>query len=156
MKKGILLSVLCLMALTVQAQVQGDVRIQAGGDYKLTIKDYGSHLGFEYFFVDNFSLAPTFTVWFPEIGNSFNVNMDLRYYLTEGVSQLYVVGGYNNYWINTQPGDPGLSLTRPGGNFGLGAFIKATERFGFNTEFKIQSQNTRWPILRVGAVYLFN
>lgn len=154
MRKLILSMAFCLLSLSIQAQEQGEVRIQAGGDYKLTIKDYGSHLGFEYFFVDKFSLAPTLTVWFPEIGNSLNLNVDLRYYLTEGVSQLYIVGGYNNYWINTQPGDPGLSINRPGANFGVGALIKATERFGFNTEFKTQSQNTRWPVFRVGAVYL--
>lgn len=156
MRKGILVMVFCLLAFGSQAQEQGEVRIQAGGDYKLTIRNYGSHLGFEYFFVDKFSLAPTLTVWFPEFGNSLNLNMDLRYYLTEGNAQFYIVGGYNNYWINTQPGDAGFSVNRPGANFGFGAFIKATERFGFNTEFKSQSQNTRWPVFRVGAVYILN
>jgi hypothetical protein len=86
----------------------------------------------------------------------FNLNVDLKYYLTEGVSQVYLLAGYSNYWINTQPGDAGLLQTRPGGNFGAGAYIKATEQFGFITEFKMQSQNTRWPVLRVGAVLNLN
>ncbi len=156
MKKfGLFVVLVCVLG-SAYAQEQGDLRIQAGGDYRLTIKEYGSHLGLEYFFADKFSLAPTFTVWFPELGNSFNLNADLRYFLSEGVSQLYVLVGYTNYWINTQPGNPGVSLTRPGANVGIGAFIKATDRFGFNTEIKFQSQNTRWPVFRVGGVLIIN
>ncbi len=154
-KLGLILTLICVLG-SGYAQEQGGLRLQAGGDYRLTIKEFGSHLGVEYFFADRFSLAPTFTVWFPEIGNSFNLNADFRYYLSEGISQLYVVAGYSNYWINTQPGDPGVLVTRPGGNIGAGAFIKATEKFGFNTEIKFQSQNSRWPVFRVGAVFIIN
>lgn len=156
MKKILLILCFSFLAVSLQAQKQGEARLMAGGDYRLTIKELGTFIGAEYFFVDKFSLAPTFTVWFPEIGNSLNLNVDLKYYLTEGVSQVYLLAGYSNYWINTQPGDAGLLQTRPGGNFGAGAFIKATEQFGFITEFKIQSQNTRWPVLRVGAVLNLN
>jgi len=135
------------------AQEQGDFRIQIGPDYKLQINDLGAHAGLEYLFIDRFSLAPSFTYWFPDFGRSSNLNMDLRYYLTEGVSQIYVLGGYNNLWINAQPGLPGTTLSRPGGNFGLGAFLDVAANFGLNTEFKIQSQNTRQPVLRVGLVF---
>ena len=156
MKKFLLILCFTFFIVSLQAQQQGEVRLMAGGDYRLTIKELGTFIGAEYFFVDKFSLAPAFTVWFPEIGNSFNLNMDLKYYLTEGVSQVYLLAGYSNYWINTQPGDAGLLQSISGGNFGAGAFIKATEQFGFITEFKIQSQNTRWPVLRVGAVLNLN
>lgn len=156
MKKIVLILCLSYLSVSLQAQEQGEARLMAGGDYRLSIKELGTFLGVEYFFVDKFSLAPTLTVWFPERGNSLNVNVDLKYYLSEGVSQVYLLAGYSNYWLNTQPGDVGTLQTRPGGNIGIGAFIKATEQFGFITEFKMQSQNTRWPVLRVGAVLNLN
>jgi len=154
MKKCILW-VFALFAFSfTQAQEQGNIRFQIGGDYKLSIQDFGAHVGVEYFFADRFSLAPSFTFWFPPVGRSSNLNMDLRYYLTEGSSQLYVLGGYGNYWINTQPGMVGETVTRPGGNFGLGAYLRVADSWGINTEFKVQSQNTRQPVLRIGLVFV--
>lgn len=153
MKKITLLLGLVLFFQLAKAQEQGDLRIQLGPDYKLQINDIGAHAGIEYLFIDKFSIAPNFTYWFPDIGNSYSLNMDLRYYLTEGTSQLYVLGGYNNLWINAQPGFPGTTLSRSGGNFGVGAFMDVATSFGINTEFKIQSQNTRQPVLRVGLVF---
>lgn len=140
----------------VQAQEQGDFRIQIGGDYKLQLEEFGANVGVEYFFADKFALAPNFTYWFPQIGRTTNFNMDLRYYLTEGVSQVYLLGGYANYWINVQPGTPGIVQTRPGGNFGVGAIIKLIDGVGLNTQFKIQSQNTRQPVLGVGLIVGLN
>lgn len=136
-----------------QAQEQGDIRLQLAADYKLQINDIGANAGFEYLFADNFALAPNFTYWSPNFGRSMNLNVDLRYYITEGISQVYVLGGYSNYWDNTQPGLPGTTLVRPGANFGMGSYFVITETLGVNTEFKIQSQNTRQPVLRIGMVY---
>ncbi|TVP52236.1 MAG: hypothetical protein EA341_03555 [Mongoliibacter sp.] len=134
------------------AQEQGDFRLQLGADYRLRINEVGANAGIEYLFVDNFSIAPNFSYYFPDFGRISNLNVDLRYYLTQGVSQVYILGGYNNYWENFQPGLPGQSRTRPGGNFGAGAFFDVGETLGFITEFKIQSQNTRIPVLRLGVV----
>lgn len=135
------------------AQEQGDIRLQLGSDYRLRINDVGANAGIEYLFADNFSIAPNFTYLFPaERILMMNLNVDLRYYLTQGVSQVYILGGYNNYWENSQPGLPGQSRTRPGGNFGAGAFFDVGETLGFITEFKIQSQNSNFPVLRLGVV----
>ena len=153
MKKAVAVFLLALMAGGVFAQEQGDVRIQLGADYQMQINNLGAHLGLEYLFLDRFALAPSFTYWFPDFGRTTNLNVDLRYYLTEGISQIYVMGGYNNIWINAQPGLPGTTLSQGGGNFGLGAFLDISEKFGINSEFKIQSQNTRQSVLRVGVVF---
>ncbi len=139
------------------AQEQGDFRLQLGADYRLNVRgqggsDVGANAGIEYLFADNFSIAPNFSYYFPDFGRISNLNVDLRYYLTQGVSQVYILGGYNNYWENFQPGLPGQSRTRPGGNFGAGAFFDVGETLGFITEFKIQSQNSRLPVLRLGVV----
>ncbi|MFD2200216.1 hypothetical protein [Shivajiella indica] len=153
MKKYIICFLAFLAFSNSQAQEKGDVRYQFGGDYKLSIDYFGAHAGIEYLFIDKFSLAPNFTFWFPPVGRSSNLNMDLRYYLTSGSSQLYVMGGYSNFWINTQPGMAGETVSRPGGNFGIGANLRISGNWGINTEFKVQSQNTRQPVLRIGLVF---
>lgn len=153
MKKLAILLVSLLTISIAQAQEQGDIRFQLGADYKLQINDIGANAGFEFLFADNFAIAPNFTYWSPNFGRSMNLNVDLRYYITEGPSQLYVLGGYSNYWDNTQPGLPGTTLVRSGANFGMGSYFVITETLGVNTEFKFQSQNTRQPVLRIGIVY---
>lgn len=152
MKKLLVLFLFFASFLAVEAQEQGDVRLQLGADYRFQIKNIGANAGAEYFFVDKFSIAPNFTYWFPNIGRETNLNVDLRYYITDGVSQIYVLGGYNNFWINTQPGLPGTLVSRAGGNFGIGSYFDLIGNLGFNTEFKIQSQNTRQTVLRLGLV----
>lgn len=153
MKKIAILLISLLSISFAQAQEQGDLRLQLAADYKLQINDIGANAGFEFLFADNFAIAPNFTYWIPNVGRSLNLNVDLRYYITEGVSQVYLLGGYSNYWDNTQPGLPGTTLVRPGANFGMGSYFVITEALGVNTEFKIQSQNTRQPVLRIGMVY---
>lgn len=153
MKRLLIICLLMSMFTFSYAQEQGDFRVQLGGEYKLQIQDFGANAGVEYFFADKFALAPSFTYLFPRVGRNYNFNMDLRYYLTEGASQLYLLGGYNNTWINLQPGLPGSVQSRAGGNFGLGAMIPVLEGIGINTEFKLQSQNTRQPVIRVGVVF---
>jgi hypothetical protein len=152
MKKSLFLILILASIQLANAQEQGDVRLQLGADYRFQIKNIGANAGAEYFFVDKFSIAPNFTYWFPNIGRETNLNVDLRYYITEGISQIYVLGGYNNFWINTQPGLPGTLVSRAGGNFGVGSYFDLIGNLGMNTEFKIQSQNTRQTVLRVALV----
>lgn len=153
MKKYVLILISVIYVSLANAQEQGDLRVQIAGDYKLQINDFGGNAGFEYFFADRFSFAPSFNYWFPDIGRSYSLNADLRYYLSEGISQVYLLAGYNNLWLNLQPGEPGQVLSRAGGNFGIGAFLDLFDQFGIITEFKMQSQNTRQPVLRVGVVF---
>jgi hypothetical protein len=153
MKKSLIFFLLFLSFQFAKAQEQGDIRLQLGVDYRFQINIIGANAGAEYFFVDKFSIAPNFTYWFPNVGRDTNLNVDLRYYITEGVSQIYVLGGYNNFWINTQPGLPGTTLSRAGGNFGFGSYFDLIGNLGMNTEFKVQSQNTRQTVLRVALVW---
>jgi hypothetical protein len=153
MKKSIVFFLLILPFQFAKAQEQGDLRLQLGAEYRFQINNIGANVGAEFFFVDRFSIAPNFTYWFPNVGRETNLNVDLRYYITEGVSQIYVLGGYNNFWINTQPGLPGTTLSRAGGNFGIGSYFDLIGNLGMNTEFKIQSQNTRQNVLRIALVW---
>lgn len=153
MKKVLFLILFLATFQLAKAQEQGDMRLQLGVDYRFQINIIGANAGAEYFFVDKFSIAPNFTYWIPNVGRETNLNVDLRYYLTEGVSQIYLLGGYNNLWLNTQPGLPGTTLSRAGGNFGIGSYFDLIGNLGMNTEFKVQSQQTRQTVLRVALVW---
>lgn len=153
MKKLLVLFLLIGSFQFANAQEQGDTRIQLGVDYRFQINIIGANAGAEYFFVDKFSIAPNFTYWIPNVGRESNLNVDLRYYLTEGVSQIYLLGGYNNLWLNTQPGLPGTTVSRAGGNFGIGSYFDLVGNLGMNTEFKVQSQQTRQTVLRLALVW---
>jgi len=108
MKKALVICFLSLlMALPSysQTQEQGDARVHAFGTYGLRWQEFGIGGGVEYFFLEHFALMPSFTYHFPNIGNRTNFSFDLRYYVSEGPSQLYFMAGYSQDWENTQPGD---------------------------------------------------
>jgi hypothetical protein len=141
MKKALLMFAMGLFGLSyVQAQVQGDSRIYGFGTYGLRTNNWGVGAGVEYFFADKFALMPSFTKLNPEVGNQSNVSMDLRYYLTEGPSQVYLMAGYSQTIQNTQPGTPGTKQNFVGANMGVGAYVRLTDWVGILSEFKYQSQ----------------
>ncbi len=154
MKKWLLLFFVVL-AFSIQSysQEKGDTRIHALGSYGLRFNEFGLAGGVEYFFVDRFALMPSYTKVFPEVGNASNFSFDLRYYVTEGPSQLYFMAGYSQTFINTQPGQPGTKQNYVGGNVGVGAYIVLTDWVGLSTEFRIQSQFRQESGFRVGFAF---
>lgn len=136
--------------LSAQSLEQGNSRFHAFGSYGLKWKNFGYGGGIEYFFVDNFALEPSFTSIQPNVGNQSNFSMDLRYYISEGPSQLFFLAGYSQTWENTQPGDPGLRRSYKGANIGVGTYIRLTDWVGLNTEFRVQSQHPREAGFRFG------
>jgi hypothetical protein len=154
MKKIMLVLILfCAMASHATAQEQGDIRVHALGFYGLRFNEFGVGGGVEYFFADRFALMPSFLSLMPEVGNASNFSFDLRYYLTEGASQVYLMAGYSQSFQNTQPGDPGLRRNFVGANFGIGAYIPLTEWVGLSTEFKVQSQTPQEAGFKIGFAF---
>ncbi len=154
MKKSIFLLAFIILAMSISfAQTQGDARIHGNGYYGFRLKSWGVGGGLEYFFADNFALMPSYTVLNPDVGNASNFSFDLRYYLTQGASQVYVMAGYSQTFQNTQPGVPGTKQNYVGGNMGVGAFIPFTDWVGLNTEFKFQSQFTQELGFKVGLAF---
>lgn len=154
MKKALLVFLLLgAMATQAQAQEKGDARIHALGTYGLKFNEFGVAGGIEFFFADRFALMPSFTKQFPEVGNVNNFSFDLRYYVTEGPSQLYFMAGYSQTFQNTQPGQAGSKETYVGANAGVGAYIVLTEWVGLSTEFKIQSQSPTESSFRIGFAF---
>lgn len=135
------------------AQEKGDGRIHALGTYGLRFGEFGAGAGAEYFFADKFAVMPSFVKYFPKVGNSSNFSFDLRYFVTDGPSQLYLMAGYSQTFQNNQPGQAGVNQDFVGANVGVGAYIVLTEWVGLSTEFRFQSQLRQETGFRVGFAF---
>jgi hypothetical protein len=154
MKKTLLIIALGFFALgTTQAQEKGETRIHAFSTYGLVNHDFDFGGGVEYFFADQFALMPSYAKLFPEVGKLSNFSFDLRYYVTEGPSQLFFLVGYSQTFQNTQQGQAGSKQTFLGANVGIGAYIPLTEWLGLNTEFRAQTQYRQEAGFRLGLVF---
>jgi hypothetical protein len=156
MKKALV--IFFVMALSTfsgfsQTQNQGDARIHAFGTYGLRWQNSGLGLGVEFFFADHFALMPSYSRVFPEVGSESNFSADLRYYISEGPSQLYFMAGFSQSWENTQPNGVGVKRSFKGANVGVGAYIRLVDWMGLSTEFKFQSTNRQEVGFRVGLAF---
>ncbi|MCE2707170.1 MAG: hypothetical protein ACK5BR_02475 [Bacteroidota bacterium] len=153
MKKFLLTSlgsILCCLPLL--AQEQGDSRIHVLGQYGLRMQEPGIGAGWEYFFSPQFGFMPSYTQLFPAVGKAGNFSADLRYYLSQGKSQVYVLTGYSLTTENTQPNAAGTRKSTSGANVGVGAVVPLTSWLGLSSEFKFQSQGIRQTYARFGLV----
>jgi hypothetical protein len=156
MKKALLIFCAIFMLSFVglaQTQEQGDVRFHALGTYGLRYHNFGAGAGIEYFFVDHFALMPSYTFVFPAVGKQNTLSADLRYYVSEGPSQLYFMAGYSQTWQNNAPNGVGKKQSSKGANVGVGAYVRLTEAVGLSTEFRFQSPFPREVGFRVGLAF---
>ncbi|GMQ27964.1 hypothetical protein [Algoriphagus confluentis] len=154
MKKALLGLFFCGMICSwANAQQSGEARIHGYGVYGLRTNQFGAGGGIEYFFSDQFALMPSYTWIDAEVGNLSNFSFDLRYYFTEGVSQVYVLAGYSQTFENTQPGTAGTRRNSVGGNIGAGAYIRITDWMGLISEFRFQSQGIQQVVAKAGLAF---
>jgi hypothetical protein len=154
MKKLVLLTFLIFGSFNaMQAQEQGDSRLHVLGQYGLRLDEPGIGLGWEYFFAPKFGLMPSYTQIFPAVGRASNFSADLRYYLSEGKSQVYVVSGYSLTSENSQPETAGTKRNLSGANVGVGAVVPISDWVGLSTEFKFQSQGIQQTYFRFGLQF---
>ena len=154
MKNFLLLTFLVFGSLNIlQAQEKGDSRLHVLGQYGLRLDEPGIGLGWEYFFAPKFGLMPSYTQIFPAVGRASNFSADLRYYLSEGKSQVYVVSGYSLTSENSQPETAGTKRNLSGANVGVGAVVPITDWVGLSTEFKFQSQGIQQTYFRFGLQF---
>ena len=153
MKKAVLIFCATLMlsfVASAQTQEQGNARFHGFGTYGLRYNNFGVGAGIEYFFVDKFALMPSYTFIFPPVGKESNFSADLRYYVSDGPSQLYFMAGYSQTWVDTQPDGAGAKRNSKGANMGVGAYIRLTDFIGLSTEFRFQSPYPREVGFRIG------
>ena len=148
-----------LMVSYAEAQIRGEARFQAGGEYRYYSEYFGVNFGAEYFIANRFSLAPNYTIMFTEDNyKSSNLNIDARYYFTEGVLQWYGIAGFANIWSKFSYSSVEYRSNYAGANLGLGGVLKFSDRWAFNPELKAQLpfDGGREFILKLGLVYLLN
>lgn len=158
MKKALVISLFLVLwgmpDLMAQTQDQGNLRIHGFGNYGLRWKNFGTGLGLEYFFVDQFAIKPSYTRIFPRVGTASNFSMDLRYYVSDGPSQLYFMVGYSQNWETPNTaGNPGVTRNFKGANVGVGAYIRLVDWVGLSTEFRVQSQSPQEAGFRFGLAF---
>lgn len=157
MKKVFLIALFSLALGFAQAQERGDLRLQAGGEFGFGSELFGLNFGGEYLFTDKISAAPNFTIFFPEFGNASNLNLDFRYYLTEGPLQWYGMAGFMNAWSSVNvPGFGKVSNSAQGANLGAGGVLMFGDRVAFNPELKYQAQRGGQAVFKLGIVYFLN
>lgn len=156
MKKALVIfSVLVLGSFSSysQTQNQGEARVHLLGTYGFQTNQPGVGAGIEFFFAEHFAIMPSYIFQFPQIGKSSNFNADLRYYVSEGPSQLYFMAGYSQYWENSQPDGAGVRQSFNGANMGIGAYIRLVDWMGLSTEFKFTSVARQELGFRVGLAF---
>jgi hypothetical protein len=157
MKKSLLIFAFVLTAAVTQAQQKGEARAQLGGEFGFNSELFGVNLGAEYFVADRISAAPNFTIFFPDYGRASNLNVDFRYYLTEGILQWYGLAGFTNYWTTVDfIGASSISTSSQGANIGVGGVLKFADRLAFNPEIKYQAMSGGQAVFRLGLVYFIN
>ena len=157
MKKLLLIFAFVLTAAVTQAQQKGEARAQLGGEFGFNSELFGVNLGAEYFVVDRISAAPNFSIYFPDFGRASNLNVDFRYYLTEGVLQWYGLAGFTNNWVTVDlDGANGITASTQGANIGAGGVLKFGDRVAFNPEIKYQAMSGGQAVFRLGLVYFIN
>ncbi|MFC4872812.1 hypothetical protein [Negadavirga shengliensis] len=157
MKKLLLIGCFVLTVAVAQAQEKGNARLQAGGDFGFRSELFGINLGAEYFLANRISAVPNFTIYFPDIGNASTLNVDFRYYLTEGVLQWYGMAGFTNNWVSGETiGGDRVTASSQGANLGAGGVLMFADRLAFNPEIKYQAQKGGQAVFRLGLVFFIN
>lgn len=131
----------------------------------------GLNIGAEYFFLDQLSAAPSFTLFFPssvdlgglgEISVSYNsINLDARYYFYQSSIEAYGIAGLSiaSVTAETTTNVPFLGQTNVkssdsevGLNIGAGANFGLTDVLGLNVQ-AIYNTPLEQPIFNVGVYY---
>jgi hypothetical protein len=137
-------------------QGEGEIRAQYAVEYGFGSNLFGNMIGVEYFPMDNFSVLPAFTIFYPATGKASAFNLDARYYLLDDDHQAYGIFGYNAHRrrLEFAPVEENL-INRSGLNLGAGYGFKVAEEFILNTEMRYQPHN-RDVMWRIGLFYLIN
>lgn len=168
MKKATLLS-LAFAALMISSNVMAQdskFRASAGlalgtkanfdtdtGDDKL---GFGLNLGLEYLVNDQFSIAPSYTIFFPNDPFELNaLNIDARYYFAMDETEFYGLLGYSNLTAKVDIGGVSLSASDAGLNAGVGANVGLSDKLKLNTQLKYTTAGDGQLVLNGGIVIGF-
>lgn len=98
---------------------------------------FGLNLGLEYLFNEQFSIAPSYTLFFPNDPFGLSaINIDGRYYFSMDDTEIYGLLGYARLTTKIDLGFGSLSDSAGGVNFGVGANFGLNDKLKLNTQLK--------------------
>lgn len=154
--KNILILV-CFVFITLSASAQYKGQYRGIHSYEMAYNKpfLGMNFTGEYFPINYFSIAPSFTFFIPATGSARGFDINTRYYLTEKEKQWYVTAGYGFYRrifeFNEQGRFDYNSL-----NLGAGGMLKVSEVLGINPEVRFQAFGRNSMMFKLGVVYFVN
>lgn len=150
--------VLFIFAISIStgsfSQQKGDFSTFFGASYQLINNaDMGINAGFEYVFLGNTALAPSFSYYFSPKGiTTYAINLDMRYYLTYGAKlKYYGIGGFNYLTIKSG----GITANNIGINAGGGLIYELNENIGLLGQLKYDSAGATSIEPMIGVTYKF-
>lgn len=156
MKRIYLIFILALQCGFCCAQFQGQYRAQYGHEFATSSVPFGVNFVGEYFPVNKFSFAPSFTIYLPATGKASQIDFSGRFYFTEEKLQAYGLMGYGFHRRRLEFDFENPLRTSSGVHFGGGALLRFWEVLGLNGEFKIQPTLQSTLVFKVGITYFIN
>lgn len=153
LKKVLFIFAICISTLSFSQQ-KGDFSTFFGASYQLVnYSDSGINAGFEYVFMGNVAFAPSFSYYFSAKGiTTYSINLDMRYYLTNGAKvKYYGIGGFN-YLIITAGG---ITENNIGINAGGGLIYSLNEKIGILGQLKYDSAGATSIEPMIGVTFTF-
>lgn len=140
---------------TSLAQYKGQWRALHGIEIPVTTGFFGLGFTGEYFPLNYFSVASSFSFYVPSQGNARGFDINAHYYLTEKQRQWYALFGYG-YYVRI-PEFPGELIDRSNSiNVGFGGMIKVLDELGFSPEIRYQPIGRNDLMFKLSVVYFIN
>jgi hypothetical protein len=155
MRKILLLFLLIVSQSAVFGQYQSQWRATQAYELPSSSGFLGINFTAEYFPVNYFSIAPSYTVFLPGSGRATGTDLNFRYYFTEKVKQWYGLFGYGYYQRTPEEGRV-QRVNSHSINLGGGALFKLRDELGINSEIRYQPIGRNELIFKVGLVYFIN
>jgi len=157
MKRLLVICILLFYIKCADAQVAGEGRIQLANEFGFETNLFGFGLSGEYFIIDRLSISPSIIALLPETGKATSLDLNVRYYITQGISQLYGMGGFNYFRRRLEFAPPEDNLRNvPGLNIGMGYIYRLSEEFSIDSNLRFQPQNNNNVVLGIGIIYHIN
>ncbi len=156
-----ILSAIALLSVFFSTESNAQFELGGGLVFGTDVEELGITVDGNYYFDENWSISPNFTIFFAEDPiNFFTINVDGRYNFEVGPSPtiVYPLGGLNLAIVSVE--DTGFgdddSDTELGINLGGGVNHFFNSNFGILGELKFVIGDADQIVLTGGVVYRFN
>ncbi|WP_373493016.1 hypothetical protein [Aquiflexum sp.] len=154
MDKIVLIAAFLIISTASYGQYKEQIRVMHGYEMGVDKGFFGMNFTGEYFPLNYFSVAPSFTFFIPATGNARGFDINARYYYSEKERQWYGLLGYGHYTrifeFNPKGREAFHSL-----NVGGGGMIKLSDEIGINPEIRYQGGRNDL-LFKISMVYFVN